>query len=61
MLTRPVVLNANWMASISPQLAERDLLAATIATKYWYDKPTRTIKFRRYTPWEIYKAPGTSA
>ena len=34
-------------------------LARYGAMKYWYDKPTRTIKFRRYTPWEIYKSPGT--
>jgi hypothetical protein len=72
-ITREVVLNDDWSIKltpeqkistypdISPRLAERELLAGAGAKKLWYDKSTRTIKFRRYTPWEIYKAPGTSS
>jgi len=36
-------------------------LARSGATKLWYDKATRSIKFRRYVPYKIYKAPGTSS
>lgn len=46
----PAILNADWMAHVD-----------TGFCKYWYDKPTRTIKFRRYTPRELYKARGTSS
>lgn len=51
--------------SPSVALAYREMMAKAqltvpAAVKYWYDKSTRTIKFRRYTPYEIHKVPGTS-
>ena len=59
------------IAGVLPALAPRELVGwipiayygviRSGATKLWYDKGTRTIKFRRYTPYEIYKAPGTSS
>jgi hypothetical protein len=55
----PGYLTPSWRGytDISPRLAERELLEADPHTKYM----PRTIKFRRYTPWEISKSPGTSS